>query len=400
MTFFTMYKSFFSALVSVIIMITTLSINAFARERVYPEKSFRAEVEITEDGETTPAVIYGQGALMRFEMNSGDEPVVQIVDMEKDQALMLFDVGGQKTAMRLEMDNALDRFGLNATALGPATGKKNIAGFQCSMYQIKESAVCLTNDNIALESVANSSVMRVARLQIGDQDSSLFEVPESYQVVDMGAMMQGIDPSMFDNQDGILGGLFNQAGSNSESSFLDGIGKIIDAEDDEAAGNAALGALLGQMGLPEGALSTDDTTAGVLVEGIEQETNLSDAEQKKAQALMQENQRRMDIIQREGITGLLRDAGLSESEIKDIERSQEKLGQMAQDHADKNKDLIDASIESADTNAETLDLEAQLDALNDRAEALADDGNVSETDKTNLQNDAEELLERVLGSGQ
>lgn len=371
--------------------------SAYANDSVYPEKTFRAEIQIITGGQKNPAVLYGKGHLMRLEMTADGKPMVQLIDLNKSEAVMLIDMGGQKTAMRLKTESALDRFALSHSDLGTVIGNKKIASFQCSTYAVQESTVCLTSDNIALESIASSGTMRVTSLQIGDQNASLFEVPENYKVVDMGAMMGGIDPKMFDSEEGILGAIFSQTGENSDSNILSGVEKIIEAGDDEAATDAALNAMLSMMGLPEGTLSADDTTAGVLTESLDSQLDLGDAEQEKAKAMMDENQRMVDIMQREGVAGLMRDAGISESTIQDAERSQEKLGKMAQAHADKNKDLIETGVVSAPSDVEMLDLETELDALNARAETLANDGDVSEADKISIQKDALEMLQKILG---
>ena len=364
----------------------------------FPKAPYRAEAVVTSEGVSTPMVIYASGRKMRIEMDAGDADAVQIIDFDTNEAFMLTRANGQSIATKISTNNIIEQMGLNNTDRGAATGRKKIVQTACQTYAMKGATVCVSKDNITLESIAPNATMRVTKLNMGSQNAGLFKMPAGYKVIDLSAMV-GVNAGSFSSSNNTMKNRMSDAGlEDSSGSLLEGINAIIDAEDDDASGQAAMDALMGQMGFDPGTLTTKDTTAGVLAGVIDNDLDMSDDDKAKGAALMKENERMMKIIENDGMSGLLRDAGLSETEITNMEKSQAEFGQKMQAHADKHKDQInhvDAS--GLPSDAKAPGLEAELDAMNARAEALAADGDISESDKEQVQNEALQMLEAIFG---
>lgn len=394
------------------ILLCAAALPAQASDVIYPTKPFKADMTISAEGQNVPATLYGQGKSMRVELSQGGQNVVQIMDLENGEAFMLIDMAGTPTAMRMDVGDAMARFGMSSNDLGRSTGSKRIAGQSCKTYQIKAATVCLTKHNIALESVSPDGTMRVDKIKMGRQSADLFKVPAGYRVMDLGGLGGGFGADTFKDSDSVMEGLLGSLGqsggqtdtssSGGLSGIMGGINAIMDADDDDAAGQAAMDALMGQMGLPSGAITKDTTTAGVLTEGLDGMMYKDEAERQRAQRAIAENQRQMEILEREGMAGIYRDAGMSEAEIADLLKQQAEMSAKLEAHAVKVRAQTDAA---ANMDTSTLpseeamvDIQAEMDALNAKAEAMASDGHVSEADKDKIQNEAEKALKRLFGN--
>lgn len=96
-----------------------------------------------------------------------------------------------------------DVVGGSSLTSGPL-GTKTIAGYQCTVYaavcrgggEESHSKVCLTPDNVMLESVSTDQgrpfTMIATEVSIAPQDPARFSVPAGVQVMNMDQMMQGM----------------------------------------------------------------------------------------------------------------------------------------------------------------------------------------------------------------
>lgn len=386
---------------------TALATPALADDVLMPKNPYRAEMVVTSEGQNIPLTMYHSKSKMRIEMSPEGRDVVQIIDLVAGEAFMLMDMGGQKRAMKVDVDDAVSRFGLGSSSLGRATGTKKIAGNRCKTYVIESATVCLTRHNIALESVSPEGTARVTKLKIGRQTASLFIVPSDYTVIDMsgfGGGMGGSTADTFKDRDSVMNGLLGRLGMADDVSILEGINAVTDAEDDEAAGQAAMDALLGLAGVPEvyrDEMTTDTTTADVLIQGLDGLLFENDAERAKAAEMAAENERQTDLVRNEGMEALWRDQGMSEEQISQMIEGQKKLQAMFDEDPQVARDRARAKekalAERLGGNPSTTTIEAEENAIDSLAEDIMADGVVTDAEKDALEKQAQDAIARLLG---
>ena len=340
---------------------------ATASDYLMPKKPYKAEATVTADGVSTPITLYSSGAKARVEMRAGGTDMVQIIDYGTGEAYSLMEVNGRKTAMRVDISDVADAYGVSAASLPRASGRERIAGHRCKMYTVDAATVCLTRHNIPLLSrdLESGGEMRVSTLTIGRQAPSLFTLPAGYEVVDLGGMggMGGFDFKSMDTVDGFAKGLLGQAGQGDLATpgMLEGLMRMTDENlsDDEQL-DAALDVMLSGQGLDSSVLDT-----AVVPE-------LTPEEQAKADALARENARLERAVEQDGFAGLLRESGMSEAEIADImagmQRMQAGLAEMQAD-----PEAQEAKVRAKqEALAAAIPTEAEMEAAAPEFESLAE----------------------------
>lgn len=164
------------------------------------QTAYRAEATTNPtDGVSTTIVMIRDGRKMRMEFAGPTGPVATILDPDAQVAYTL--MPSQRTAMRIPLDQVMEQSpeeqwnedlqGGGATRVGDC----NVAGESGQAWRKTDEAgetseACVTGDGILLRAQQGERVVwETTSVQRGPQAAENFVVPEGYNVMDMGALM-------------------------------------------------------------------------------------------------------------------------------------------------------------------------------------------------------------------
>lgn len=174
-----------------------------------PKVDYSATYAIEPDGEAMTMAHHN--GIIRLEMGAAGEAVAILLEPLAHRAIMLMQ------GMAIELDTRQGSPGISAkpgvspgdvlggSRIDPTPlGSKTIAGLDCVVYDAictaggeeAHSKVCLTPDNVMLESVSTDPgkpfTMTATQVSIAPQDPARFSVPAGVQVMSMDQMIQGM----------------------------------------------------------------------------------------------------------------------------------------------------------------------------------------------------------------
>lgn len=180
---------------------------AEAREILAPRVDYAASYRLEPEGQDMRMAHHG--GKLRIDTVQDGEAAVIILDPKAQEMLMMM----QGMAMRMDMREPAPGMSFKDGGAGLATdisvkpqplGTKQIAGLACTVYDAicgadsgrpVHSLVCLTPDNVMLESVTRDGgqtiTLTATAVEIGPQDPAGFALPPGVQVMDMSQMMGG-----------------------------------------------------------------------------------------------------------------------------------------------------------------------------------------------------------------
>lgn len=182
--------------------------SARARDLLAPRVDYAATYVLLPEGETMRMAHHA--SKIRIDTSSDGEAATIIIDPAAQTMLMLT----QGMAMRMDMRERMPGMSFKDSGASLATdisvkpqalGTKVIAGLTCTVYDAicgagtgepVHSLVCLTPDNVMLESVSKDQgrtiTLTATAVEIGPRDPALFAAPPGTQVMDMSRMMGGM----------------------------------------------------------------------------------------------------------------------------------------------------------------------------------------------------------------
>lgn len=174
-----------------------------------PRVDYSATYRIDPDGYVV--TMSHHGGKVRMDMTQEGHAVTMIMEPLAHRMIMLME------GMAIAMDTRTPGPGISAKpGLSPGDvvansgltsgplGTKTIAGLQCTLYNAvcrsageeSHSVVCLTADNVMLESISTDPgkqfSMVATAVTVGPQDPGRFQVPPGVQVMTMDQMIQGM----------------------------------------------------------------------------------------------------------------------------------------------------------------------------------------------------------------
>lgn len=181
---------------------------AQARDILAPRVDYAATYILQPDGETMRMAHHA--SKIRIDTSSDGEAATIIIDPAAQTMLMLT----QGMALRMDMRERMPGMSFKDSGASLTTdisvkpqalGTKVIAGLTCTVYDAicgagtgepVHSLVCLTPDNVMLESVSRDQgrtvTLTATAVEIGPQDPALFAAPPGTEVMDMSRMMGGM----------------------------------------------------------------------------------------------------------------------------------------------------------------------------------------------------------------
>ncbi|UPT63313.1 MAG: hypothetical protein M0D54_01735 [Hyphomonadaceae bacterium JAD_PAG50586_4] len=162
--------------------------------------SFRAEANITREGQTLPVVMIRDGQKLRMEISAPQGQSTIITNGETGESFIIATAMGQTHAMRLQQqdneDPTADWQGELATAT--RTGSCSVAGENGAEWTRDENGAphtaCVTSDGIILRAAeGGQTVWETTSVQRGPQAADLFVLPEGVQVIDLNNLGSAIE---------------------------------------------------------------------------------------------------------------------------------------------------------------------------------------------------------------
>ena len=162
--------------------------------------AFRAEANITREGQTIPVVMIRDGQKLRMEIAAPQGQSTIITNAETGESFIIASAMGQTHAMRLQQqeneDPAADWQGEMANAA--RTGSCSVAGENGAEWTRDENGTphtaCVTSDGIILRATEGGQIVwETTSVQRGPQSADQFALPPGVQVIDlndMGAAME------------------------------------------------------------------------------------------------------------------------------------------------------------------------------------------------------------------
>jgi len=166
------------------------------------ETSFAGDVQIETEEFTAQSRVYYQPGKVRDEMNMGGQQIVTInrFDLNKVWVIMM-----QGMYMEVDPDQGSDQAPQYELISREVIGPETVNGIETtkykSVYQTKDGKfggfTWYTDDNIAVKAFMISEVkgekqrvkFEFTSLERGPQTDSLFEIPDGYQPMNMGSLM-------------------------------------------------------------------------------------------------------------------------------------------------------------------------------------------------------------------
>jgi hypothetical protein len=162
--------------------------------------SFRAEANITREGQTLPVVMIRDGQKLRMEISAPQGQSTIITNGETGESFIIATAMGQTHAMRLQQqdneDPTADWQGELATAT--RTGSCSAAGENGAEWTRDENGTphtaCVTSDGIILRAAeGGQTVWETTSVQRGPQAADLFVLPAGVQVIDLNNLGSAIE---------------------------------------------------------------------------------------------------------------------------------------------------------------------------------------------------------------
>ena len=385
-------------------------------EMPYPKKPYSAKLEITAEGKVSPADMFISGSKIRMNLIADDGPdtgqeVVFVADRKTGEAFTLTEMDGQKTAIKLDFNNAMSKMNFFNQDLGPALGTKRIGFRKCTNYKTAAGVTCLTKDNVVLEAYDDDRHLVVKKLKMGKQAPELFEIPAEYKVLDLGSMMGGF---------GGFGGLGGFGGGQTEGSVggidLGGLSKMGSPADigkalseEQNANGEGFNSIMQNLGLPTENIDTpgEGAFADMLDGMIRDEVQGSNAEGIINGDLSESEEFRQGIEMRDEMTTALENGedplsalmsrnGVSAQEIADF-RAKGKEAEALNAPGG----FIDQQIARGQSSNGLGNAEAELkklETLNDEGKRRLESGQLSEDDRERLLNEAKKIEQDFFGA--
>jgi hypothetical protein len=160
-------------------------------EPPYPKVDFEGDwVMTTNKGMVIKAQMHymANPRKMRVDVNQQGMAMSSVRDMASgDMVMWSQQMPGM--AMRLPSPKEDDFEG------APTSETKTVNGEDCTVWQLKATEVCLTDDNIPLEVTTTSGIRTgLENMQRTAQDPALFEIPDGLKIMDMPAAAAGSGP--------------------------------------------------------------------------------------------------------------------------------------------------------------------------------------------------------------
>ena len=186
--------------------------------------SYSGQMQITGEGQTYTAKVYGAPMKSRMDMSVQGYTSVVIMDLAAKTALTYSpgpDSPMGQMAMRMDFSQASAQLGaqIDRARNADVIGTDTVAAGRCNVMQQDDVTACMTADGIIRRARdRDGDGMEMTRLARGPQSSSLFEVPAGYAVMDMnglggmfGEASQGqSDSTSAPDVEDLLGGLFGR----------------------------------------------------------------------------------------------------------------------------------------------------------------------------------------------
>jgi hypothetical protein len=162
--------------------------------------SYRAEANITREGQTIPVVMIRDGQKLRMEINAPQGQTTMLTNGETDEAFIIATAAGQTRAMRIQSQDAEDPAADWQGEMGAATrtGDCSVAGENGAEWTREENGApqtaCVTSDGIILRATeGGQTVWETTSVQRGPQSADLFTVPAGVQVIDLNNLGSAIE---------------------------------------------------------------------------------------------------------------------------------------------------------------------------------------------------------------
>lgn len=359
----------------------------------YPKNPYSATLEVTQDGVTTPALMFISGPKLRMNMTMPNGPeagkkAIFVADRKTGEAFSLVEMDGRKVAIKMNVDQTMDKIGFSVQELGSKLGTKRIGSKSCTNYKTPTGTTCLTKDNIVLEAYDDGRHMLVTKIKMGHQSPSLFQIPAGYQLMDLGGMMGGL---------GSMGNLGTMGGNSDLSKMLQ-LGKALANEQNQ--NDEGLGQIMQQFGLPSGN-NGGGSFANILQgqiknqvqdqgQGIGTENLLNRGAIQQQRQMLNDAENGIDplekIIQQEGISG---------QDLSKLRKAMALTKSSAAGNVVADDQLaIDLEPQYAPIKAET----ATLEDITKRMEAAFESGQMTEAKAAEFAREIEALEKRTLGA--
>jgi len=167
-----------------------LGVAPAAAEPPYPKVDFQGEW-VLDDGKGTAirAQMHysAQDRKMRMDMNQQGMAMSSVRDMDTGEMIMWSDqMPGMGMRLATPPHESFDG--------EPTDETKTVNGETCTVWQMPETKVCLTDENIPVEVTGQGFASSLENIQRVAQDAALFTAPDSLQIMDMPANMPGNGP--------------------------------------------------------------------------------------------------------------------------------------------------------------------------------------------------------------
>lgn len=162
--------------------------------------SYRAEANITREGQTIPVVMIRDGQKLRMEINAPQGQTTMLTNGETNEAFIIATAAGQTRAMRIQNQDAEDPTAdwQGEMANATRTGSCAVAGENGAEWTRDENGTphtaCVTSDGIILRAAeGGQTVWETTSVQRGPQSAELFAVPAGVQVIDLNNLGSALE---------------------------------------------------------------------------------------------------------------------------------------------------------------------------------------------------------------
>lgn len=180
-----------SRMIVFIVVVTMLTMVGSARpvlaESPRPTVDFRGDWVLTDDtGIEFSARLHYSADMqkMRVDLELLGMPMNGVRDMDTGETILWSD---HMAGMGMRLPNVTsDKLDGDVT-----TETKTIGGETCTIWRVKFIRVCLTEENIPVETTAKGFTARLKNIERTEQDPALFKVPADLSVMEMPEAMLG-----------------------------------------------------------------------------------------------------------------------------------------------------------------------------------------------------------------
>ena len=152
---------------------------AVAEPLPLPRVDFEGEWQINSANSMSKAHVYYSASLsaFRIDMTTSGGETSMVRDMAHGHTLVW---GGLSDGVAMKFTVP------NQNSDVKATGDINdVEGVECEYWKGEELKVCLSEDGIALRTVAHGRIVQLRNLERKEQDASLFALPDGLQLIEM-----------------------------------------------------------------------------------------------------------------------------------------------------------------------------------------------------------------------